>query len=50
MVAGGDLTGIVVALGADDRIVGVDSTSLHPPEMRERAQIGYVRRIAPRAC
>jgi iron complex transport system substrate-binding protein len=47
VVAGGDLTEIVVALGAGERIVGVDSTSLHPPEMRERAQIGYVRRIAP---
>jgi len=47
VVAGGDLTEIVVALGAGDRIVGVDSTSQHPPEMQERAQIGYVRQIAP---
>lgn len=47
VVAGGDLTEIAASLGAGDRIVGVDSTSLHPPEMTARAQIGYVRQLAP---
>ncbi|MEM9013331.1 MAG: ABC transporter substrate-binding protein [Pseudomonadota bacterium] len=46
VVAGGDLTEIVFALGAGDRIVGVDSTSNWPPEAAERAQVGYVRRLS----
>lgn len=44
--AGGDLTEIVYALSAEDRLVGVDSTSNYPAAARERAQIGYVRRVA----
>ncbi|MEM8597559.1 MAG: ABC transporter substrate-binding protein [Pseudomonadota bacterium] len=46
VVAGGDLTEIVYALGAGDRIVGVDQTSNWPPEATELAQIGYVRRLS----
>ena len=45
--AGGDLTEIIYALSAGDRIVAVDSTSVYPPEAREKSQIGYVRRISP---
>lgn len=45
--AGGDLTEIVHALGYSDRLVGVDSTSVYPSEMRDMPQIGYVRRLAP---
>ncbi|MBO6519748.1 MAG: ABC transporter substrate-binding protein [Rhodospirillales bacterium] len=44
--AGGDLTEIVYALGAGDRLVGVDSTSRHPGETQKKAQIGYVRRVS----
>ncbi|MEM6487420.1 MAG: ABC transporter substrate-binding protein [Pseudomonadota bacterium] len=47
VVAGGDLTEIVFALGAGDRVIGVDQTSTWPPEVSERAQIGYVRRLSP---
>ncbi|MEM1312915.1 MAG: ABC transporter substrate-binding protein [Pseudomonadota bacterium] len=46
-VAGGDLAEIAYALGAGDRIVAVDVTSNHPPEARDKPQIGYVRRLAP---
>jgi len=46
VVAGGDLTEVVYALGAADRLVGVDSTSVYPAEATEKAQIGYVRRIS----
>lgn len=47
VVAGGDLTEIVYALGAQDRVVGVDTTSLHPPEALEtKAQVGYARRLS----
>ena len=45
--AGGDLTEIVYALGAQDRLVGVDSTSVYPAEATGKAQVGYVRRISP---
>ena len=46
VVAGGDLTEIVYALGAGDRIVGVDSTSRYPDNTQQKEQIGYVRRIS----
>lgn len=46
VIAGGDLTEIAFALGAGDRIVGVDQTSTYPPETAARAQIGYVRRLS----
>lgn len=45
--AGGDLTEIIYALGAGDRLVGVDSTSTFPAEVKKIAQIGYVRRVSP---
>ncbi|MEP3114643.1 ABC transporter substrate-binding protein [Nisaea sp.] len=44
--AGGDITEIINALGAGDRVVGVDSTSNFPSEMAEKAQIGYIRNLA----
>ena len=44
--AGGDLTEIIYALGASDRLVGVDSTSTYPESVSEKAQIGYVRRVS----
>ena len=47
VVAGGDLTEIVHALGGGERIVGVDTTSLHPAAVTELPQIGYVRALAP---
>ncbi len=47
VIAGGDLAEIVNALGAADLIVGVDSTTLFPPELTELPQIGYVRALAP---
>ncbi len=47
VVAGGDLAEIAHLLGAGDRIVGVDSTSLHPPALTELPQIGYVRALSP---
>ena len=47
VVAGGALTEIVAALGAGDRIVGVDDTSLHPPALvRSLPKIGYLRTLA----
>ena len=44
--AGGDLTEIVVALGAGDELVGIDSTSTYPTEITELPNIGYVRALS----
>lgn len=45
-VAGGDLTEIVYALGAGDKVVAADSTSNFPPNVQDKAQIGYVRALS----
>ncbi|MEM0943468.1 MAG: ABC transporter substrate-binding protein [Pseudomonadota bacterium] len=46
VVAGGDLTEIVFALGDGASVVGVDVTSTFPEAATERPQIGYVRRLS----
>jgi iron complex transport system substrate-binding protein len=46
VAAGGGVTEIVFALGAQDRLVGVDSTSQWPAAARALPQIGYVRQLA----
>lgn len=43
---GGSITEIIYALGAEDRLIAVDSTSLHPPEAREHPDVGYMRRLS----
>jgi iron complex transport system substrate-binding protein len=47
VAAGGVITEILYALGRQDLLVGVDSTSLHPAEaMRDKANVGYVRALS----
>jgi iron complex transport system substrate-binding protein len=47
VAAGGVVTEILYALGAEDRIVGVDSTSAHPPAaLKEKPNVGYVRALS----
>jgi iron complex transport system substrate-binding protein len=46
VVAGGGVSEIVVALGAGDRIIGCDSTSLFPAALRQRPQVGYLRNLS----
>jgi iron complex transport system substrate-binding protein len=47
VAAGGVVTEILYALGAQDRIVGVDSTSLHPPAaLKDKPNVGYVRALS----
>lgn len=46
VVAGGDLTEIVYALGAGDRVIAVDSTSNYPTKVQDKPQIGYVRALS----
>ncbi len=43
---GGSVTEIVFALGAEDRLVGVDSTSFHPREALELPNVGYLRQLS----
>ncbi len=44
--AGGSLSEWVVALGGADRLVGVDTTSLHPTFLQDLPSIGYQRQLA----
>jgi iron complex transport system substrate-binding protein len=47
VAAGGVVTEILYALGAGDRIAGVDSTSLHPPDaLKDKPNVGYVRQLS----
>ncbi|MEJ0042656.1 MAG: ABC transporter substrate-binding protein [Rhizomicrobium sp.] len=43
---GGDVTEIVFALGAGDRVVCDDQTSLYPPAATTLPQVGYLRTLA----
>ncbi len=45
---GGAVTEILYALGLEDRIVAVDTTSLYPPRaMKEKPSVGYMRALSP---
>lgn len=43
---GGDLTEIVYALGAEDLLVGTDTTSIWPAAAEELPKVGYMRQLA----
>ncbi|WP_445682860.1 heme/hemin ABC transporter substrate-binding protein [Radicibacter daui] len=44
--ADGSVTEILVALGYEDRLVAVDTTSLYPPEVTRLPKIGYARALS----
>ncbi|NMR26175.1 ABC transporter substrate-binding protein [Pseudoalteromonas sp. NEC-BIFX-2020_015] len=46
VVSGGSITEIIYALQEQQRIIGVDSTSVFPASATQKPQIGYVRRIS----
>lgn len=46
VTAGGDVTEIVHALGMGGKLVGVDTTSYYPDEVRALPQIGYMRSLS----
>ncbi|MDN5871709.1 MAG: ABC transporter substrate-binding protein [Nitrococcus sp.] len=46
VVAGGGLTETLYALGVQNQIVGVDTTSTWPPAARAKPQVGYMRALA----
>ena len=44
---GGSLTETIIALGHADKIVGVDTTSVYPPDVvKDFARVGYVRQLS----
>ena len=43
---GGDVTEIVYALGAGDRVIAVDITSREPKVARDLPQVGYMRQLS----
>jgi len=43
---GGTITEIVFALGAGDRVVAVDSSSVYPEDATKLPQVGYVRQLS----
>ena len=44
---GGDVTEIVYALGAGERVAAVDTTSQFPPQaLKEKASVGYMRALS----
>ncbi len=46
VAVGGAVTEIVYALGAGERLVAVDSTSVHPADARTLPQVGYMRSLS----
>jgi iron complex transport system substrate-binding protein len=45
---GGAITEILYALGFEDRLAGVDSTSLYPAAaLRDKPNVGYMRQLSP---
>ncbi|WP_447745937.1 heme/hemin ABC transporter substrate-binding protein [Pseudomonas nicosulfuronedens] len=44
--AGGSLSEWIVALGGESKLVGVDTTSLHPASLHALPKIGYQRQLA----
>jgi iron complex transport system substrate-binding protein len=43
---GGDITEIVFALGAGDRVIARDTTSSYPPEAAAKPDVGYMRALS----
>ena len=47
VTVGGALTEIVYALGMEERLVGIDTTSLYPPQaLQQKPNVGYMRQLS----
>jgi iron complex transport system substrate-binding protein len=46
LAAGGSVTEIIYALGAEERLVAVDSTSQHPIAAQDLPDVGYFRKLS----
>src|SRR5690606_16447283 len=48
VAVGGSITEILYALGRQDRVVAVDSTSAYPPAaLQDKPNVGYMRALSP---
>jgi iron complex transport system substrate-binding protein len=48
VAVGGSITEILYALGLEQRIIAVDTTSLYPPRaLKEKPNVGYMRALSP---
>lgn len=47
VAVGGSVTEIIYALGAGDRLIARDSTSVYPPEAMSLPDVGYMRQLSP---
>ena len=47
LALGGSITEIAVALGAEDRLIGRDTTSTFPPSVTALPDVGYFRALSP---
>ncbi|MBT9463006.1 MAG: ABC transporter substrate-binding protein [Hydrogenophaga sp.] len=46
VTVGGGITEVVYALGAQDQLVGTDTTSLYPPAAQATPKVGYMRQLS----
>jgi iron complex transport system substrate-binding protein len=46
ITVGGGITEMVYALGAQDQLVGTDTTSLYPPAAQATPKVGYMRQLS----
>ena len=46
VTVGGGITEVVYALGAQDQLVGTDTTSLYPPAALSTPKVGYMRQLS----
>lgn len=47
IAVGGAITEIVYALGSEDRLAGIDTTSFYPPQaLKQKPNVGYMRQLA----
>ena len=46
VAVGGAITETLYALGAQDRIVAIDTTSVFPPQVTEKPNVGYMRALS----
>lgn len=47
VAVGGSVTEILYALGAQDRVIARDTTSVFPPEVESLPDVGYMRALSP---
>ena len=49
IIAGGSITEIIYFIGVEDKIIGLDVTSVYPEQTKDFPSIGYVRNLSAEA-